>query len=70
MKSWRLWKLQFFPYGARLEGGDWINDLYIPGTLSSSAFDFTPMIYPLSGDYDDLSAYSAQFLSGKLTLRP
>lgn len=59
---------EFFPYGARLEGGNWMNDLYIPGTSSSSAFDFTPIIYPLTGDYDDLSVYSAQFLSGNLTL--
>ena len=51
---------EFFPYGVLDESGSgWINDLYIYGDSASSSFDFTPVLYPLAGDFEDLTALFA-----------
>ncbi len=52
---------EFFPYGAYIQDSQgWLNDLYIPGTESSSSFYYAPMVYPLAGAFDDLTAYGEE----------
>lgn len=61
---------EFIPYGAMVENNSqWVNDLYIQGTSGGTEFDFTPVIYPLSVDYEDLIIYSQQFLEQNEALK-
>ena len=60
----------FFPYGARIDdAAKWVNDTYIQGKSASTDFDFTPIIYPLAGSYDDLTVHASQFLSNNLSAK-
>lgn len=60
---------EFFPYGVLAKSSSgWVKDLYIQGTGQTQYFNFTPMIYPLAGDYDDLTARASQFLAGNFSM--
>lgn len=61
---------EFIPYGAMVENNSqWVNDLYVQGSSGGSEFDFAPVIYPLSVDYEDLIIYSQQFLEQNEALK-
>lgn len=54
---------EIFPYGVR--GGDdglWVNDLYIRGDSHEKRYEYAPLIYPLSTNYDDLALRGQMYL--------